>query len=571
MMNVRSSSVVALGGAALIFAASALGAAPAGATGTLCVGGPGCYRNLQGAVDAARDGSTIRIWPGIYAGGVRIDKSLRLMGAGIGRTVIKGGGPVLTVESRNSDQSVLISGLSITGGLTRQWDGRDWQAYGGGILVTAATEQEIGALVTLDHVAVVGNRTAPTTTYPSPSGVTCPDGYCPFAGSYGAGIANFGNLVVHDSVIRDNRAVGHVSDAAGGGIYSANGDVRIESSDISGNSAVPAPHGIGRYAEGGGVFAHTGSFTLRSSRVIGNTADLITDWPTLDSGEVITMNALGGGLQLDGAQDVLIEDSDISDNVTRAENQSSEVGAWGAVMTGQGSTAIRRSTIRGNTVAVTAASTDTVGPAGPTVQIVHSAEVSDTRITANSIRVQSRTGSAGSFGVLGNFSFGEGEKVTLTRVVVSGNTVAARSNSGPASVLGAGITNLNQMELRDSRVSGNVGRANGATATSQGGGIWNGTVFPGDPLPQLSVINSMVTANAVTTSPTGGAAGGGIYTELPVAPVHSLVFGNRPDDCAGCTAGTTTVKESHIERPGLLGMVALPRTPLANRVPNAVP
>ena len=59
-----------------------LGAGPASAA-DLCVGGgPGCFATLQGAVDASQDGDTIYVRRGTFAGGVTIDKSVALVGAG---------------------------------------------------------------------------------------------------------------------------------------------------------------------------------------------------------------------------------------------------------------------------------------------------------------------------------------------------------------------------------------------------------------------------------------------------------------------------------------------------------
>ena len=65
---------------------------------TLCVGrAQGCYSTIQAAVDAAHNGDTIRVERGTFDGGVTIDKSVSLLGAGARGTIISGGGPVLTI------------------------------------------------------------------------------------------------------------------------------------------------------------------------------------------------------------------------------------------------------------------------------------------------------------------------------------------------------------------------------------------------------------------------------------------------------------------------------------------
>ena len=89
----------------------------------LCVGGhaPGCYATLQSAFDAAHDGDRIRINPGTYSGGVTVRVSVHIKGAGAASTIVSGGGPVLTVGEANaaSEPTVTISGVTITGGLSR--------------------------------------------------------------------------------------------------------------------------------------------------------------------------------------------------------------------------------------------------------------------------------------------------------------------------------------------------------------------------------------------------------------------------------------------------------------------
>ena len=63
----------------------------------ICVGsGPGCYANLQTALNKTHNGDVLRIQPGIFAGGVTITTTIAIIGAGSARTIISGGGPVIT-------------------------------------------------------------------------------------------------------------------------------------------------------------------------------------------------------------------------------------------------------------------------------------------------------------------------------------------------------------------------------------------------------------------------------------------------------------------------------------------
>ena len=99
-------------------AAVLLGAAarPASAA-TLCVGPQaGCFPQIQPAVNAAHDGDTIAISAGTFIGGITIDKSVRLQGAGATRTTIDGGGPVVTIFRATAPDGLSVSIDGVTTG-----------------------------------------------------------------------------------------------------------------------------------------------------------------------------------------------------------------------------------------------------------------------------------------------------------------------------------------------------------------------------------------------------------------------------------------------------------------------
>src|SRR5262245_4008159 len=149
--------------AALVVTVGAMGTATAGASAatfqakakSICVGStPGCFSTIQAAVNAAQDGDTITIAPGIYSGGITVDVSVKIVGAGAGKTIISGGGPVITIGQivAASEPTVSIDGVTITGGVTRSSQesvpctGKEgvWAA-GGGVEVPPATEFSGGA------------------------------------------------------------------------------------------------------------------------------------------------------------------------------------------------------------------------------------------------------------------------------------------------------------------------------------------------------------------------------------------------------------------------------------------
>jgi len=76
-----------------------------------CNGG-GSFTTIQGAVNAANIGDTIRVWDGTYYENVLIDKSVELRGNGTGNTILDGGGTGDVV--RITSGGVVINYFTIT-------------------------------------------------------------------------------------------------------------------------------------------------------------------------------------------------------------------------------------------------------------------------------------------------------------------------------------------------------------------------------------------------------------------------------------------------------------------------
>jgi hypothetical protein len=158
---------------------------------TLDVCQSGCpYTQLAPALAAAHSGDTITIGPGTYAGGITIDVSVKLAGAGPGATVIRGGGPVLTigVADAASEPTVTIDGVTVTGGAIGNLT--PFSGRGGGIYIPRAAGPSTGAAVTIRNSVIRGNSAAPRVA------VESDDPCCPFADSGGGGISNDGTLTL---------------------------------------------------------------------------------------------------------------------------------------------------------------------------------------------------------------------------------------------------------------------------------------------------------------------------------------------------------------------------------------
>src|SRR5215208_3172694 len=146
-------------------ASSAARSAPAA---TLCVGaGRGCFSTVQAAVDAAYDGDTIELGPGTFGGGIEIDKSVQLLGVSAAATIIRGGGPVITIGELlgPTQPTVSISRVTITGGLnTSKPD--SFLTGGGGVWIPQGAGDTTGATVAISDGVSAGDRVTPVTPLP---------------------------------------------------------------------------------------------------------------------------------------------------------------------------------------------------------------------------------------------------------------------------------------------------------------------------------------------------------------------------------------------------------------------
>ena len=534
----RHAIAVLLGAAILVPAAVAAANAPAG---KLCVGStPGCYSTIQAAVDAAHQGDMITVEPGTFAGGVTIDVSVRLVGAGAGRTIISGGGPVLTIGEfgASAEPTVSIEGVTITGGITRSspesvpFTGQEGVfAAGGGVEIPPNADFSGGATVTIANSVITGNRVAPSATVPS--GLPCPDGECPFAFAGGGGVDNWGTLTLANTTISNNR-VGSASglsdlasDAAGGGIANFLGRLKISNSVIHGNR-LSATGPNGRFSEGGGITDSGGTLAVSNSSVTDNSAVLVASLP--DSVEQL---ANGGGMHIaSGVSTATIGNTTISGNSVSMTNTVGDAEAFsgGIHVDLDVDFTMSNSVVADNSVnsATLAGSSGDAGGDSGAGELLGT--ISNTRFTGNTVTVTSVAGDVTA--LVGAFiDFG-----SVANSAISENHIHASSPSGTVFAAGGGIVvDEPGLTFRNSEVSGNTIDANGAGGTAQGGGIFDAPIDNGPPGGPLTLVDSEVTDNALTGSGGITRQGGGLYIQnLPLTLGHSVIAGNSPDQCFGC-------------------------------------
>ena len=483
----------------------------------------------------------IAIAQGRYAGGVTVDVSVSIVGAGAASTTIKGGGPVLTlgVFGAASEPTVSITGVTITGGVATSAPTPSspitFVAVGGGVYIPGSAGGA-GATVTIRNSVITGNRATPISTVDS--GEPCGNANCPFAQGLGGGIADVGRLTLINTTVSDNVAGGPLaSDAAGGGIWTATnggaGALTLIDSTVTGNrAAVTAPNG--RNAEGGGIHVQDGeAFSLAASVVSNNSATLSSSYP---SG--VGMQADTGGIHIGGSGTAAIVGSRISGNVASANDPASEPAAFASALgvgfsdcvCGQ-TLLLKNSVVSGNRTTATGGGFTLAASA---VEIDTPATISNSAISGNSIS-GSGTGAVVVGGALFAFD-AEAQPIVMTNSAVSGNTLKGSSSGDAVNASGAGINNGGSLALHNVLVSNNAASASGQSGTVHGGGIWNGMPFaPDGPTPQLMLENTLVTRNSLSAGAGVEVQGAGVFTVgFPITSTNSLIAHNTPDQCFGC-------------------------------------
>lgn len=537
--SLHSSRLVVVFGVAGLLVAFSGFVSTAAAAGGWDVCRHGCrYDQLGPALAASRDGDTIRIGPGVYAGGLTITTSVILVGAGKGTTVIRGGGPVLTIGTLDdaTPPTVSIRGVTMTGGVSRTSSLAFWStgtagalATGGGIEVppgpASPTGFGPGAAVSITDSEITWNRAAPSEAVPF--GPPCPAGPCPFAGAAGGGIYSWGDLTLLRTSVSHNR-VGNAtglsdltSDAVGGGIEHRAGDLTISDSVLEDNQAsAGAPNG--RFAEGGAMRDLGRTMLLSRDVFRGNTAVLNAAMP-----DSVVMTGQGGAA-LFSSQEATIRDTEFTGNsATMTNTVGYSYANSGAVhaellLTVSGAVFNRNSvvsvTLPGS---VSTASGDSGAGGGGTF--------TDTRFTGNTLIVSSAAGDAIASG---GATIASG---SLTDSVVSANRIIATSRKGTVTLAGAGIQ-VGDFDLAvdNTDITGNTGVAIGRSGVARGGGIANAQVPDGPPGGPLTLTSSRITGNRLTASPGIPVSGGGLFSTYPVTRTNSAITGNAPDQCVGC-------------------------------------
>ncbi|MFK7770830.1 MAG: T9SS C-terminal target domain-containing protein, partial [Saprospiraceae bacterium] len=342
--------------------------------------------------------------------------------------------------------------------------------------------------------------------------------------------------ITSGNVVLNNLILTNGLEDNGGAIYVANANVTINNSTLTNNIANGTP------GSGGAIFNDVGGFLMVSnSQITNNQANragggiednsgagigISLDNVTLDNNNAGVTPATaapgnGGGLHITGAGDALITGGTANGNLAALEG--------GALWNGTGTMTINGTTIDGNTASGAMANEGggglfnaggilVVTDATITNNIANGASGSGGGIlndmgtlTISNTAINNNTSMRAGGGVEENSS--ATSLLTMTNVNLMNNSIgSAPGNGGGLHITGAGTSNIS-----GGTVSGNI-------ASSEGGGLWNGSGI-------MTVENIIVSGNTASGA-MANQGGGGLFNAGGTMVVMNATISNNIADGA---------------------------------------
>ncbi|CAG0934923.1 putative outer membrane protein PmpB [Thermoflexales bacterium] len=457
-----------------------------------------CAGPIQACIDAASDGDTILIAAGRYTEGLTLNKPVSLTGVSSDTTIIHAvaGQRVLTVTGATISNSVVISGLTFTGGDVSN-GGECPQFCGGGIAFLNAAQPRIRDVIIQDNRAAEGGG-----VYAEPDSPLFIDNsllISNIAGNGGGGIYaghwyTPGILAVSNTNFLSNVAFN------GGGIY-INGVASLTDIYFDSNMA---------NSLGGGINARIGTLALTRTTFFRNNgsalyaenspATIVDSYFEQNSGDIggaIWMYYVGANIshtafisntaELGGGGVTMIDGSVVDSRFERNTVQE----YWGGGLYAMGTTFIT------NTIFI-----DNIAQTHGGGAYFGNAEIYDSRFEGNI----GHTGGGGGF-----FTFG----LLLSNTDVISNYAGCGSWASDCG--GGGIYAFNEATALNGRFEHNVSSGNG-------GGLYAN--------------NALMVANSVFINNAANGNGGGMYFASDSRVVNAL-FSNNYANLVGAALALT--------------------------------
>jgi hypothetical protein len=245
---------------------------------------------------------------------------------------------------------------------------------------------------------------------------------------------------------------------------------------------------------------------MQASAVSGNSSVVESDVPGVFPTD-IEQEANAGGIYLPASGTARIVESTVSDNVVSSFNRGGLANAQSGGIDADGTLVM-----------------------------------SDTTVDRNEVRASVPPDSAsqalaidGGMQAQGTVTFHDGR--------LGGNRVLATALTGVALAASGGFeSNEGTARLQRLHIVGNSVTATGPAGVAHGGGVSNYLLDAANP-PDLTILDSVISANKVAASPSVAVeGGGGLWSNAPLTLRRTTIAGNQPDQCVGC-AGRRADKE----------------------------
>lgn len=426
----------------------------------------------------------------------------------------------LTIAGMNEDANAM-GDLDILASVQISGAGMDQSIIQAGAMAGAGIDRVLHISGTLDV---------------SITGVTIQNGLTEMDGN-GGGIANEGGamLVITDSTIASNTALGDGPGEGGGGIYNGiNGVVELSNVAVISNTAVMT------LGNGGGIFNDVdGLLTIDGGTISGNEAARAGGGVENNSGKVLFTDVTldenatginGGGLHISGTGETTFTNGTASNNFAGKEGG----GLWNSVA---GFLTVSGATLDNNTasgadpdqgggglfndggvMSVTNATiTNNVangaaGSGGGILNLGGELTVTDSDISKNEAN---RAGG----GIEDNGADGDTLVSIVNTTLVDNRTGSAPGNGGALHITGEG-----EVTLTGGEVLGNF-------AAAEGGGLWNSAVG------SLTITNTLVRGNTASGAD-AEQGGGGLFNDGGFMSVtNATIRSNVADGAAGSGGG----------------------------------